>query len=153
MSQVSTLHAALVTRLTTLFPLSGDAAYSRLANAYQLEKNNDAFLKKGWALGVGPGSPRSTHHCKYEIDRVFKISLTREAMKTDSDAVGFAEVELLLLEDLRSMIHDFEKNTTLNTGTGFTGFVSDSGIQQVKGNQSYLYIEAEFGVRLIETLT
>lgn len=131
-TEITTIHAALVTRLGTL--LSG---HKRLSNAYALEQNSDSILNKGWGLCLRPGRPtRRSMSCIVTVEREFSIPLTRKFVSRELDPTKKADAELLLMEDLQILIDDFEKNNALlSTGTYTVKVNGDSGITNVRAEQ------------------
>lgn len=151
-TRISTAHSNLLTRLDALFSSSSD--WQRIPNPYDVPANSETFLRKGYGVQINEGA--NSHRVlssQLSIDRVFGIVLSREVFKTDGDADGYAQVALDLYEDLQTVIKDFEKNTTLNTGQTFFEYVSDEGVRPIRGEDfSILYLVSRFKTIIFEDL-
>lgn len=154
MSAVSTAYDALETRIAALLNANpADPAFLKIPNPYQLEENSDGVLRKGFGIKIGQASNVMAVNCNYHIDRVFGVVLAREAMNTDHDSAGIAKVEKQLMEDLTTIIRDFEVNQSLNTGLIFCGYLGDGGIELIRNDQSFLAVEAQFRIKIVQSLT
>ncbi len=152
MSAISDLYDALVTRLEAVLPYA--SGFTRIPNPYDLSDNNDQMLRQGWGLAVGPAANANRElSCNLHVDREFTVSISRELFKLEHDVEARADVDKQLMEDLRLVFKDFEKQTTLNTGLRFCTYVSDSGIESIRGeSQVFLTIRAQFRTVYIENL-
>lgn len=151
MSAISTAYDALKTRIEAkLLPSSG---WLKIPNPYEMENNSDGVLRQGYGIKIMDATSVQAITCNYHIDRTFGIVISRECMNTDHDADGIATVEKQIMEDLVLLIADFELNTTLNTGLIFCGYLGDGGIQLIRRQQAYLYLEAQFKVKIVANLT
>ncbi len=150
MSGISDAYDALVTRITAAL----GSGWTRIPNAYDLADNSDNMLRKGWALAIGPAVNGARElSCNFHLDRDFVVSVVRENIVLEHDAESAATTDKTLMEDMRLILKDFETNSTLNTGRRFTTFVSDSGIEAVRGgNMSFLALRAQFNMKYVESL-
>lgn len=152
MSQVSTAYDAIVTRLAAV--LTSVAGWSKLPNAYELDRNPEIFLKQGYAIGFGNGS--NTHRLlskTVSINREFNVSITRSLDQTELEVAGAQSVEKSLLEDLKLVIADIESQASLNSGQIFASYQGDNGIEFVDGETSeFLAIKASFVLEYFETI-
>lgn len=143
----SIAYDALITRISAIL-----FNHKRIPNPYEIGQNSDGVLRQGFGLMIQGGRNVMKISCNYEMERTFGIVICRESLNTDHDADGIASVEKQLMEDLNLLIRDFEANTTLNTGLIYTGYLGDNGIQLRGGKQSFLYMEAQFSMRLIQQI-
>ena len=151
MSLVSTYYDLLVTRISTIFP-SG-SGWTRISNPYDIEQNKEPFLRQGWGLAIGGAQNQQLSVCQMTVVREFRVTIARELMKLDEDVEAIANVEKQLLEDLRSIVNDFEGNQMLASGAGNLTYLSDNGIQLFRGETAFLYLEATFNLRIVEAIT
>jgi hypothetical protein len=153
MSLVSTYYDSLIARLVALLP--PESGWTRIPNAYVVEENADVFLRQGWAVAVGRARNVQAMTCNQIVERTVRVVICREAMLTDSDAAAFDVIVKQLMEDINTVMADFEKNQTLNTGVGFAGYVGDNGIQSFRdeeGKPAFLSMDAEFTLRFVQAL-
>lgn len=150
-TKITTAYNALVVRLTALF--DSNAGWTRIPDPYIVEANPDNFLRQGWGLKVGPGAHGNQMTSNYQMLRTMVVVICREVMKTELDADGSASVDLQLLEDLRSVVADFETNTALSNAQIPVQFSSDSGILGVQSEKVFRAIEAQFTVNIFEQLS
>lgn len=153
MSLVSTLYAAMLVRLDALYPAA--SGWTRIPEPYELPDNSDSMLRQGWGLKMGPGRPANgSLACNFHLYRTFTVVLSRECFKLENDGVGKGEVDLALMEDVRTILRDFETNTTLNSGQGVCTYESDNGVTDVRtGDNAFKAVEVNFSVLIIESLT
>jgi hypothetical protein len=145
---ISTMYAAFITRITGLLTTAN--GWTRIPNPYDLQGASNLMLNQGWGVKLGEGVNRGFVTCNMMIDRTFRVVISRMVFKTEHDADGLASVELQLMEDLRTIVHDFETTVMLNNGQGFCTYNNDSGISLVGGEEQFLTVEASFTVKLIE---
>jgi len=145
---VTTAYDALKTTIETTL----GATFLKIPNPYDLEANSDGVLRKGYGIKIGPAVNVQAVSCNYIVDRTFTVVICRESLNTDHDAAGIASVEKQLVEDVNALVIDFEQNATLNTGLIYSGYKSDSGVQLLRREQAFLYIEMEVVVKLVQDL-
>lgn len=150
MSYFSTYYDRMVTRLDAVFPAA--SGWMRIPNPYDLERNNDQVLQKGWGLAIQDGANMGALSCNFRTARNWKVVICRQAMALEHDVASLATVEKLLMEDWRLIIKDFETNVTLDSGNGSTQYVSDTGVQLLRGENARLYTEILFVTQMIENL-
>ena len=148
-TKITTLYNNMVTRIEALFPNK-----HRLTNPYAVELNGHIFLKDGWGLAVSSGENTNRQlSCTMSINRTMIVTLTNELLATELDPVTKAVMEKTLLEDHFTLIKDFEKDTTINSSSFRTSFLSDSGIQfVVSEDKPFIYIQAIFETEYMEDL-
>lgn len=150
MSLISTLHDAIVTKIST--NLTG---YTQLPNPYDIEDNNKLYLKKGFGVAVGPGN-RSDRiiGCKVSWQRFFNVTLINAVTTTDHNTTSRETIAKSLLEDHYTLLSQFEINAGLG-GNAIDGIViQDSGIEFIIIDGTPYYMsEIEIGVEYFEDLT
>jgi hypothetical protein len=151
-TKVSTAYDNLLTRLAAVF--TSGSGWLQIPNGFDVPSNANGFLRQGYGLAIGQGVNKNRElSLQISIDRTFVVSISREVFKTDGDASGYGTVAKQLMEDLFSLVADFEKNTTLNTGQIFCHYESDNGIQPIEnGDFSGVYVSATFTVALFEDI-
>ena len=150
MSQVSTVVDNIVTRLDAL--LTSAAGWNKLPFAYDITKNDEKYLKQGYAFAIGPGTnSKRLQSSKVSQRREITITLTRANDTLDSDEASKKTLEKTILENMRTVVADFEGNQTLNSGEIPVEFSSDQGIQFVNDeNEEFLMIQGTFFVEYFE---
>lgn len=153
MSLISTAYDSLIVRIKAKLPEA--SGWTRIPHAYDVESNSDLMLRMGWGVTLNNQSVKMGTLCNYQTERTIGVVISRECMFTDHDADGVAEVEKQLMEDLHLIVKDFETNQMLNDGAMFTGYTNDGGIVGIRngdGKPAFIYLRAEFTLRLIQAL-
>lgn len=151
MSIISNAYDALLTRLDTLYPsLSG---WNRLPNPYKPEENTELFLRQGYGVAMGPGQNTNRQvNCKFSVSRDMVVILTRKYDALENDAVGKAVTEKQLFEDQYALINDLEQDISINGQTMYTRYISDGGIEYVRGDTDrFLILRTVFSLEYMET--
>lgn len=150
MSAVSTMFDNLKTRVVAVL----GAEFADLPDAYDIEENPALLLKKGFAIGFGPGlNTKRTQSRLMSISRQMVITVTRALDATELDSSGKQATAKQLLEDLKLVMADLETNQTLNNGLTIAGFENDGGIESVKAEgENFLMIQGTFSVEYFENL-
>lgn len=146
MSLVSTAYDSLYTRLATLFT-SGNG-YVRLSNAYDVERNANIILDKGYGLAVGSGNQADRNLCSIvTTTRDFTVILTRALDANEHDDTGQDDRAKELLEDARLVVNSFEREIRLSELSLNCKFVSDGGIESITpDDRSILVMKLNFVV-------
>lgn len=152
MSNISTAYDALLARLVVLF--TSGSGWLQIPNGMDVPSNSEGFLKKGYGLAVGSSTNTKRQlSCTLSTDRIFKVSIARESFLTDGDTSGYDTIQKTLMEDLFSVIRDFEKNITLNGGQIFAEYVSDTGVLPIEGDSfNFVYVSCDFKISLFDNL-
>lgn len=152
MSKISDVYDALVLRLDTLF--TSGAGYVRLPNPYEVEQNPAIYLRQGYGLAVGPGTNQNGSQCGLvRIRRIFSVIVSRKIDATELGVTDKDSGHKQLLEDMRTVLADFEKNVALSNDIANVIFASDSGINFVNGeDENYAYSEMQFAVDYFENI-
>jgi hypothetical protein len=149
MSDTSTIYDAIVTRMGTLFP-----NHKRIGNPYKPEENAEPILTMGWGLTVGEAvNTNRVLSNQFTVAREFALLVCRKAFHRESDAAARATTEKLILEDLYTLIKDFEINASLNGVAMNTKYLGDGGIEAVMPDKDqFLMIRARISVEYWENL-
>jgi hypothetical protein len=152
MSKISTVYDTLLTRLDAV--LTSASSWNRLPNPYNIEENPSLFLRQGYGIAIGSGSNQNQSQCGLvRIKRTVSVVISR---KVDATELGVTDKDTghkQLLEDMRSVLADFEKNVALSNDIANVIFVSDSGINFVNGeDENYVYSEMQFAVDYFENI-
>lgn len=150
MSDISTVYAALVTRIEAVL-----TSHTRLGDPYTLEQNKSVWLKKGWGLAIGEGvNTNQFLSNKVRIDSVFNIPITRKYYAKEDNADLKSVTELQILEDIQLLVADFHTNSTLTTATNHVNFIGRGPMEPVfDGKDQFLACRMEIAVNVIETLS
>lgn len=153
MSAITTTYNALVARIESVLDVTTNG-YTRLPNPYNIEDNTEVRLRKGYGVAVLPATNANLELCKLTQDRVFEIVLTRLYTGYDDNPTDKAALELLLLEDEFLILNDLEQDSTLNTQTMQTSYVSDSGIEFVAGETGRFFsLRIQLNVKYSDVFT
>lgn len=147
MSNVSTVHDAILTRLASLF-----ASKTRLPNAYAETDNHEHYLRDGYALRYDGESLASGQFNTIVNQHDFTIIFTRELVRVDADVAEFDVVVKALLEDVATTRKDFYEVDGLGT-TAVERITpnSTSAITQVYGGKNNFFkIETGFAMNIKE---
>jgi len=150
MSKISTVYDTLLAELVALFPDK-----TQIPNAYAIAENSEIFLRDGWGISVG-ASNRQPHEFKtLHRERVFTVLLSREVIRTESNADAWNAEVKALLEDINTLYVRIENVDQLDIPDEIEDMLSsvESGVQFVLGEKSdFIYSEAELIVKVRENL-
>lgn len=148
-TKVTELHDNLLERLVNLYPNS-----TRLPNAYDLEKNADAFKFDGYGIKIGPATNAQTTLSNIVgINREFSVIFVTNVIAREADIESRSYQEKILMENIFTLINDIETDETLNGAASDTQYVSDSGVNFVTGGRfNYVYTEVKLACRYFEIL-
>lgn len=150
MSKISTLHDAIVTKISTNL-----SSYTQMPNPYVLEENPHPLLVKGFGVGIGPGIRTDrVIGCEVSWERTFLISLINKVTTTDSNTTARETLTKGILEDHFTLLKQFEIDGGLS-GTAIDGIVTaDGGIEYIElDSKPHFLIEMEITVEYLEDLT
>lgn len=150
-SNVTAIHNSLIASLAALFPDK-----TIIPNPFDLENNNQNFLKNGYGYFYGPaGLPEfdlGIHFQGYSRD--FSIVLSRNVYRTDISTDPFATTQLQLIEDQNILVNAFADIRNIDQNVVTLEFVSDSGIEFVFADKNnYLALTTDFAVTYKEDKT
>jgi len=147
------------TKITTIYDnlntLIGNAltTYTRMPNAYEVNSNNDLYLKKGYAVGFGAAS--NTNRVltrKVSIDRIMNILLVNQITTTDHNTADRATCEKGLMVDVFTILKAVEADQSLGGQAIRARYESDSGLEFIEGDRfKYFINELNITVEYIET--
>lgn len=147
-TRISTAYDAMITRIEAVL-----TTHARLMNPYEVARNPEQFLAKGYGLAIGPASGNRNVLSKIWVARQFNLVLTRRFSVIQGDTAAKATVEKLLMEDQMSVIQDFEANSTLNDQVTTISYTADSGIRSVfPDKDQFLVLETNFQASYLEAL-
>lgn len=140
------LHSVVASVLTS---------HVRLPDAYNLAKNNEKFLKLGYAIATLPAENTEREICnKIWLSRSFQIKITRQVIARELDSTGKGDVEKLLLEDLKLIYNEFYKQDLIITGSNNVDIAGDDGIEFIYSEKiNFISIAMNIDVEYYETLT
>lgn len=150
MSKISTIHDAIVTKISTNLP-----TYAQIANPYVVEENPLTILQKGFGVAVGAGIRTDRLiSCLTSWERVFTVILINSVKTTDNNTTIRQTLTKNLLEDHYTLFTEFEKDSGLS-GVAIDGIIaSDTGIQFIEiDSKPHFLIEIDLTVEYVEDLT
>jgi len=152
MSKITEAFNAMHSRIEILHP-----NHKRLSDPYDLEKNTELFLRKGYGIALLSGDPVNegilAKGCNRTTTRDFDIHITRQFFAKENDGPKKDVVALQILEDLAIITSDFLLEETLNDGTIDTDFNGDTGIFKVVNDKdNFIAATATITVRYRDTL-
>jgi hypothetical protein len=140
------MHTAVTSVLTS---------HRRLPNPRDLEKNNEQFLKLGYAVDFLDQVivPRSICD-KIYYNQTVEVKITRKAIARDFDATGKGSIDKLLLEDRKLVYNELYKQDTAVTGIIQISDLNDSGIEYVYSDKmDFISTSITVEIEYNETLT
>ena len=150
MSKISTLHDAIVTKISTNL-----SSYTQIPNPYLIEEAPQTLLKKGFAVSIGPGTRTDRLlGCEVSWQRTFTITLINFVNARDNDTTSRETLIKNFLEDHYTLLTKFEIDGGLS-GTAIDGIVTqDSGVEYIEiDTKPFILTEIELSVEYIEDLT
>lgn len=148
MSKVSDVFDNMLSRLVTVL----GAGWNELPNAYEVVDNPENILTLGYGLAYGPGQNfKKSLGSQLSMKRELVVLLSRKVDATDLDPTSLQTVAKQLLEDLHTVVAEFEKNTSINTGQIVATFESDTGVQFLgTGTGRFVYVQGTFSATYFE---
>lgn len=151
MSNVSTIHSAIKSRLSTIFPNK-----TVIPNPFELDQNNDNLLKDGYGIFYGAASLPEFDlgiHIQGYL-REFNIVLAKKVYRLEVDSQPFETVQLALLEDQNTMVNSLANVRSIDPNVVRLEYVSDSGVEFIFSEKNnYLAITTNFDVSYKELKT
>lgn len=98
MSNQTTAYDAMVAALVLLYPAA--EGWTRIPYPYDLQKNDDNFLRKGWGIRVGSATREDLDFCKLAFTRTFEVVLSLERFNTGSNETLEDDIAKELLENI-----------------------------------------------------
>lgn len=150
MSDITSVYNALTSKVQTLLP-----NHLRLSDPYRFLKNTDSEKRQGWGVKIlaGENTQQSTS-CGVIVRQEMSVVLTRlvSANETASTAKGL--VEVLLLEDFKTVWHGIESDVQLSSPDIIdSAFLDHGGVEFVAAQRDdILKIEGRFSFRYREAL-
>ena len=150
MSKISTIFDRILVELAALYPSATKIPYP-----YDLIKNDDNFLRLGYGLKVGSGSPAQLDFCKNAFTRDFTVVLAREVFNTGSNDAAYDDIVKGLLEDIYAVQDRFNEPDQIAIEGDIVkiDYSSASGAEQIDAeNATFLIMEATFTFTIQETI-
>lgn len=150
MSKISTVYAALISSIETLYPLK-----TRLHNPYNLEENPDLVRKDSWGLKVEGANREDIEYCNLSLSRSFTMVFLRQFVSLAGKEDGFDVVTLGILEDqqLFSQLIFSPSELGVESDVARIEIESISGIQELaSGEKKYLFGEITFNITISELI-
>lgn len=154
MSKISTVYDQILTVMDGLF--TGASGYTRIPYAYDLALNNDNFLRKGWGVKIGESSANEQlEWCRFTVNHTISVVFTREVFNTGSNAEGFDDIALGLVEDIYTVQARFYSPDQLGIETQIVKIdaISTTAVEQITGDKiKFLTREATFNFIIQESI-
>lgn len=150
MTKISTLHDAIISKITTNL-----SSYTKFANAYILERNPKTLLKKGFGVSIGPGVRTDRIiGCQVSWERLFQIVLVNQIHTTENNATVKETAMKAILEDHYTLLTKFEIDGGLS-GNAIDGIVSsDGGVDYLEIDDTpYFVMQIDLSLEYFEDLT
>lgn len=130
-------------------------SHVRLPDAYNLDRNNEKFLKLGYAIATLPATRLDRSVCdRIWLARDFQVKITRQVTAREFDATGKGTVEKSLLEDLKLVYNELYAEDLAISGANRVVVNGDDGIEFVYGEKiNFISIAMNISVEYNETLT
>jgi hypothetical protein len=148
MANATLIYGGLISLIETKLP-----AYSRLADAYDVEANDALRLQKGYSLGISTGENtfRYIEGSQLASRREFILSFANVLSADSLDASGRASAELSLFEDVFSVWKELQKTTVLGgVQVAECGYISDNGIEYLGDVQKTIVIVSAVSAEYFE---
>jgi hypothetical protein len=150
-SKITTIYNAIVTELGTIFP-----SKTRIPNAYDLENNPFNMLVDGYGLRIDDSSLYRPVLRTSGQARSFTVIITRQVVRTDTNATIIDTEAKAILEDANTLILSMEDSDQINANSSIDriDFSGSSGIELLGASRSqFISVEVTFNVQYKETLS
>jgi hypothetical protein len=151
MTKITTIYDTVRAALATI--LTGKL---EIPNPYSLPDNPIQFLKNGYGVVIGDGTPGSFQvYCLDNEARTFTVILTREVYRLEVDNANLITESKNLLEDIRKVKNDMLANDQLaiNETIQKIDYAGGSGINFVSaGKHNLIYADISFSIEYTETI-
>lgn len=150
MSKISTLHDAIVTKIS-----SNLSDYTQIPNPYDIESNPKTLLTKGFGVSIGTGIRTDrVVGCQVSWERSFLITLINYVNTTDTKTSVRETITKGLLEDHFTLLNKFEIDGGLG-GEAIDGIINaDGGVELLEfDSKPHFLIEIEIVCEYLEDLT
>jgi hypothetical protein len=149
MSSISLIHDSLNTRLAALY----GATHKELADPFILENNDDKSLARGYAWYLGSGDNTDLQvGCNSSTRRQIVFVLTIANRGTDRDISIRRSAEKAIFEDLFILTSNIETGPNLEDSVATFRYISDTGLEPVYTDNTFLSIRCVFEMHYIEEL-
>ena len=149
-TKISTIYDTIRTALASI--LTGKL---EIPNPYSLDDNPIQFLKDGYGVVIGSGTPGAIQiYCLDSEARTFTIILTKEVYRLEVDSANLITESKNLLEDIRKVKNDMlaYDQLTIDTTIQKIDYTGGSGINFVSaGKHNLIYADISFSIEYTET--
>lgn len=148
-TKITTIYDAIYTKVDGLM-----TDHTELPRPFAIDENDDLFLRKGYAIYIGPAVQNPRHAtCNYWVQRNLIITNTLSIYGADTNKTIRKTAEKNLLENQILLIDGLEKDITLGDTLNNLRFVSDNGIEFIYADQkNYLMLQSTFSFEYFESL-
>lgn len=151
MSKISTAHDALLTRLQALYP-----SHTRLTDPYDIQKNTDPVLKRGFGLAFGGLSNTNRQvSCQFSYAVDFIVTFTIIMRANESDIAAKTTAIKQLEEDSLLIIRDVQEEPTLSDSNSIAiaSFLSSTAPASIfPDKDNYKKLDVTISVEIFEDL-
>jgi len=153
MSRQSVAYDAILAALELEFPAAD--GWTRIPYPYDLLKNDDNFLRKGYGVKVGPANRVDLEWCNLAFTRTVSVVFSRESFNTGSNVTLGDDIAKDLLEDIYKVQDRFNQQDQLLVEASIVKIdpTSSSGVESVDGEKvTFLSMEASFDFTIQESI-
>jgi hypothetical protein len=150
MTNISDIYDSLHTNVASVL-----TSHVRLPDPFNLENNNEQFLRLGYGIATLSAENTNREICnKIWLRRAFQVKVTRQVVTREFDSSGKGTVEKNLLEDLKLVYNLFYKQDLQISGANNVRITGDDGIQFVYTEKiNFITVSINIDVEYNETLT
>ena len=151
MSKISTIYDTLRSSIGALLSTKRE-----LPNPYSLEDNPEPYLRDGWGLQIGDGSPGNLDMYREDAEqRSFTLVVTKKTHRFDTETQNLITDSKTVLEDIRTVKNDLLAYDQLGIGSSIQRieFASASGINFVRADKfGLIYADMTFSIEYTEDI-
>ena len=147
MANGSLVFDGLITLIESKLP-----AYHRMADAYDIERNEILSLEQGYSLGMAGGENTERTICdSLYINRAYNFTVSKLYSAIETDAVARATQEKALYEDAFLVWRELQKVQYLNGVQVFSAkYITDDGIEYLGDEQKIITIVSAISAEYFE---
>lgn len=146
-TKVSSILDLLEAEIKNTFPNKTEAP-----NPFEIESNNERFLRDGFALYYGAGSSDIEEFPTFQVYiRSVQVVLIKSIFKNRSDDQAYQDIQKSLLEDQNTLITSLAKSRAFDSNVISLEFANDNGIESVFSDKfNFLKLDSTFELRYRE---
>lgn len=147
MSKVSNIYDLFEAAISTI--LTGK---TEIPNPFDIESNNDNFLKDGYGFIYGAATGDSETYPSFEYyTRPIVLVTTKVIYKNRSDVDVYGTVQKQMIEDQNTIITTLAKDRTFDDDLTSLEFSGDNGVEFIFGDKfNFLKLESTFDLKYRE---